>query len=148
METEEMTMSNVNHGQNIKIGRAVNNMKQETLAEKMGLTQSAISKHENCAVLEDELLEKYAEALGVSAEFLKTWEQGAKTIVFESNVVNNQDTAGANTHVGYTNDNNHSINNPLDKVTELYERLLKEKDEKYATLERRIQNLEKLLSER
>ena len=35
--------------------------------------------------------------------------------------------------------------NPIDKITELYERLLKEKDEKYAALERRLQNIEKSL---
>ena len=32
--------------------------------------------------------------------------------------------------------------NPIDKITELYERLLEEKDEKYAALEKRIQGLE------
>ena len=35
--------------------------------------------------------------------------------------------------------------NPIDKITELYERLLKEKDEKYVALERRLQNIEKSL---
>lgn len=148
METAETTRSNVNHGQNIKIARAVKDIKQEVLAEQMQTTQSTISKHENSTVLEDNILDKYAEALGVSMEFLKTWETSAKTIIFESNVVNNQDTAGANTHVGYTNDSNNIIQNPLDKVTELYERLLKEKDEKYSALERRVQNLEKLLSDK
>lgn len=148
METAEATRSNVNHGQNIKIARAVKGIKQEILAEQMQITQPTISKHENSTVLEDNILNKYAEALGVSVDFLKTWEEKAQTVVFESNIVNNQDTAGANTHVGYTNDNNNMIQNPLDKVTELYERLLKEKDEKYSALERRVQNLEKLLSDK
>lgn len=35
--------------------------------------------------------------------------------------------------------------NPIEKITELYERLLKEKDEKYAALERRLQNIEQSL---
>lgn len=148
METAEMTPNNVHQGHNVRIAREVKGIKQEVLAEQMKTTQPTISKHENSRIVEDGWLEKYAEALGVSIDFLKTWEENAKTIVFESNVVNNQDNAGTNTHVGYTNDNNNAMLNPLDKVTELYERLLKEKDEKYTTLEKRVQNLEKLLSDR
>lgn len=148
METAEMTSNNVNQGRNVRMAREMKGIKQEVLAEQMKTTQPTISKHENSRIVEDGWLEKYAEALGVSIDFLKTWEENAKTIVFESNVVNNQDNAGTNTHVGYTNDNNNAMLNPLDKVTELYERLLKEKDEKYTTLEKRVQNLEKLLSDR
>lgn len=42
---------------------------------------------------------------------------------------------------------NNRVNNynPIEKITELYERLLKEKDEKYAALERRLQNIEQSL---
>ena len=43
---------------------------------------------------------------------------------------------------GYNNDSITNTFNPIDKITELYERLLKEKDEKYAALEKRIQGLE------
>lgn len=148
METAEMISNNVHQGRNVRIAREVKGIKQEVLAEQMKTTQSTISKHENSREVEEGWLEKYAEALGVSVDFLKTWEENAKTIVFESNVVNNQDNAGTNTHVGYTNDNNNAMLNPLDKVTELYERLLKEKDEKYVTLEKRVLNLEKLLSDK
>ena len=42
----------------------------------------------------------------------------------------------------YNNDSITNTFNPIDKITELYERLLKEKDEKYAALEKRIQGLE------
>ena len=42
---------------------------------------------------------------------------------------------------------NNRVNNynPIEKITEFYERLLKEKDEKYAALERRLQNIEQSL---
>lgn len=148
METAEVTRSNVNHGQNIKIARTVKGIKQEVLAELMQVNQPTISKHENSTVLNDELLDKYAEALGVSVDFLKTWEEKAQTVVFES--ITNNDNAGAHANIGYavTKADRATYQNPLDKVTELYERLLKEKDEKYSTLERRVQNLEKLLSDK
>lgn len=50
-----------------------------------------------------------------------------------------------------TEDSDNSVDNrvnnfnPIEKITELYERLLKEKDEKYAALERRLQNIEQSL---
>lgn len=148
MEAAETTKSNVNHGLNIKIARAVKGIKQEILAEQMQITQPTISKHENSPVLDNDLLEKYAETLGISVDFLKTWEEKAQTVVFES--ITNNDNAGAHANMGYaeTRGDRATYQNPLDKVSELYERLLKEKDEKYSTLERRVQNLEKLLSDR
>lgn len=150
METAEMTSNNVNQGRNVRMAREMKGIKQEVLAEQMKTTQPTISKHENSRIVEDGWLEKYAEALGVSIDFLKTWEENAKTIVFE-NITNNEN-AGASANIGIgvanTNSDRSTYQNPLDKVTELYERLLKEKDEKYTTLEKRVQNLEKLLSDR
>lgn len=151
METEkeqEVKVRNVHHGHNIRLARMLKNIKQEELAEKISTTQPNVSKHENAAALDDELLQRYAKALDVSVEALKTMEDNASTVVFESNVVNNEDNVGASTHIGYTNDTNNPIFNPIDKLTELYERLLQEKDDKFAAMERRVQNLEKLLSEK
>ena len=64
-------------------------------------------------------------------------------MVFENitnNVHDNKDSSMGST--GYNNDSITNTFNPIDKITELYERLLKEKDEKYAALEKRIQSLE------
>ena len=88
---------------------------------------------------------------------LMTVRQSSKTVrhSLTANTVNNseQSAGGANISMGIVkSDTEDSINdsrvnnfNPIDKITELYERLLKEKDEKYAALERRLQNIEKSL---
>ena len=106
-------------------------------------------------VIDDEMLHRFSRALGVPFEYLKSLEEDAQTVVFENNTVNNseQSAGGANISMGIVkSDTEDSINdsrvnnfNPIDKITELYERLLKEKDEKYAALERRLQNIEKSL---
>ena len=106
-------------------------------------------------VIDDEMLQRFARALNVPFDYLKTLEEDAQTVVFENNTVNNseQSAGGANISKGIVkSDTEDSINdsrvnnfNPIDKITELYERLLKEKDEKYAALERRLQNIEKSL---
>ena len=130
-------------------------MNQEGLSELVHLSQPAVSKYEKMKVIDDEMLQRFARALNVPFDYLKTLEEDAQTVVFENNTVNNseQSAGGANISMGIVkSDTEDSINdsrvnnfNPIDKITELYERLLKEKDEKYAALERRLQNIEKSL---
>ena len=130
-------------------------MNQEGLSELVHLSQPAVSKYEKMKVIDDEMLQRFARALNVPFDYLKTLEEDAQTVVFENNTVNDseQNTGGAKINIGtvksYTEDtdNDSRVNNfnPIDKITELYERLLKEKDEKYAALERRLQNIEKSL---
>lgn len=150
METEkeqEVKVRNVHHGHNIRLARMLKNLKQEDLAEKVNTTQPNVSKHENAAALDDELLQRYAKALDVSVEALKTWEDNAQTVVFEN--ITNNDNAGAHANIGFTeNDNEVNHFNPIEKISELYERLLQQKDDKFSAVEKRLQNLEKLLSEK
>ena len=155
METEELTIGRVHHGRNIRRTRIEKDMNQEGLSELVHLSQPAVSKYEKMKVIDDEMLQRFARALNVPFDYLKTLEEDAQTVVFENNTVNNseQSSGGANISMGIVkSDTEDSINdsrvnnfNPIDKITELYERLLKEKDEKYAALERRLQNIEKSL---
>lgn len=155
METEELTIGRVHHGRNIRRTRIEKNMNQEGLSELVHLSQPAVSKYEKMKVIDDEMLQRFARALNVPFDYLKTLEEDAQTVVFENNTVNDseQNTGGAKISTGIVksdtedtiNDNRISNFNPIDKITELYERLLKEKDEKYAALERRLQHIEKSL---
>ncbi len=157
METEELIIGRVHHGRNIRRTRIEKDMNQEGLSELVHLSQPAVSKYEKMKVIDDEMLQRFARALNVPFDYLKTLEEDAQTVVFENNTVNDseQNTGGAKINIGtvksYTEDtdssNDNRVNNfnPIDKITELYERLLKEKDEKYAALERRLQNIEKSL---
>lgn len=145
METEELTVGRVHHGRNIRRTRIEKNIKQEALSELVHLSQPAISKYEKMRVIDDEMLQRFARALNVPFDYLKNMEEDAQTVVFENNTVNNNDNASANIG-GCVEENNRVLNfNPIDKITELYERLLKEKDEKYAALENRLQHIERSL---
>ena len=157
METEELIIGRVHHGRNIRRTRVEKNMNQKGLSELVHLSQPAVSKYEKMRVIDDEMLQRFARALNVPFDYLKTLEEDAQTVVFENNTVNDseQNTGGAKISIGtvksYTEDtdssNDNRVNNfnPIDKITELYERLLKEKDEKYAALERRLQHIEESL---
>lgn len=147
MEKEELTVGRVHHGRNIRRTRIEKDMNQDVLSGLVHLSQPAVSKYEKMRVIDDEMLHRFARALDVPFEYLKSLEEDAQTVVFEN--ITNNGNAGANANIGFVNEvgEDSRVNNfnPIDKITELYERLLKEKDEKYAALEHRLQHIEQSL---
>lgn len=77
-------------------------MNQEGLSELVHLSQPAVSKYEKMKVIDDEMLQRFARALNVPFDYLKTLEEDAQTVVFENNTVNNseQSAGGANISMG------------------------------------------------
>lgn len=145
METEELQLNKmVHHGHNIKRARMDKNIKQEDLCSAVNLTQSAISKYEAMRVIDEKVLEKFASAIGVPVEDLKMMEEEVPMVLFENNTNNIETISGGNVSVGpskYDESAPTINNNPIDKVSELFERLLKEKDARIDVLEREVQEL-------
>src|SRR6202012_4779181 len=105
-------------GRKISRIRELRGMKQEALAAELGISQQAVSKIEQSAEVEEEALEKIAKVLGVSVEGLKHFT--------EDSVFNN---------INNFHDNSIQNNfNPIEKVIELYERLLASEREKIELL--------------
>ncbi|HEX8017339.1 MAG TPA: helix-turn-helix transcriptional regulator [Flavobacterium sp.] len=127
-----------NHiGRKISRIRELRDMKQEALAQALGISQQTISAIENSETIEEERLVEVAKALGVTVEAIKNFSEEGVINYFNSfnEVVNNS-------HFG---NNNNCTFNPLDKLMEtveenknLYERLLQAEKDK-------IEYLEKLL---
>ena len=104
--------------------RELRGMKQEALAMAIGVSQQTISNIENSEEVEEEVLVKIAEALEVSVDGLKNFSE---EVVL--NIISNT-----------FRDNSSAINygctfNPIDKVVELYERLLQAEKDKVTYLE-------------
>jgi transcriptional regulator with XRE-family HTH domain len=105
-------------GRKISKLRELRGMKQETLASELGISQQAISKIEQSAEVEEDALIKIAHVLGVTVEGLKHFTEDA---VF-NNINNFHDNSIQNNF------------NPIEKVIELYERLLQSEREKIEIL--------------
>lgn len=116
-------------GRNISRIRELRGMKQEALAIAIGTTQQTVSNIEGSEVVDDEKLQAIAEALGVSAEAIKNYSDE----VVLNNIQNNYE--GSLIHSGPTVNHNCTFN-PLDKVVELYERLVLAEKEKVEYLEK------------
>ena len=104
-------------------------MKQEALASDLGVSQQEISKIEKQDEIEDGLLTKIAEVLGISTDVIKDFDV-EKAIC---NINNYKDATISPGAVATVYAHNQQIN-PLEKVVELYERLLKSEQEKIEIL--------------
>lgn len=128
METE--TLTNTMHlGRKISRIRELRGIKQETLANELGVSQQSISKLEQSEHIDDERLEVIAKALGVSAEAIKNFDEEKAVNYFNS--FNDHSTGAFN--------NFNCTFNPIEKVVELYEALLKSEREKIQLLEKMLQ---------
>lgn len=116
-------------GRNISRIRELRGMKQEALAFAIGLSQQSVSNIEGSENVDEEKLTAIAEVLGVSAEAIKNYSD--ETVL---NVINNTFTSNDNSTINGVNLQPNF--NPLDKILELYERLVQVEKEKIEYLER------------
>ena len=124
-------------GRKISRIRELRGMKQETLAEALGISQQSVSQLEKSESVDSDRLEKVAQALGVTKEAIENFSEEAVFNYF-SNFYDNS--------TGQVNNNNCTFN-PLDKLLEaqeenkkLYERLLAAEKEKVAYLEQMLKD--------
>lgn len=116
-------------GRNISRIRELRGMKQEALAIAIGVSQQSVSNIEASETIDEEKLQAIAEVLGVSAEAIKNYSD--ETVL--NNIQNNYDGSVINS--GPTVNHNCTFN-PLDKVVELYERLVQAEKDKVEYMEK------------
>lgn len=110
-------------GQNIQRLRVYFGVKQETLAKDLGISQAAVSTIEQQEIIEPDMLKKISEVIGISPEFIENFD--IERAIYNINNYNYPDatiTEGSTAIVQQIN--------PIEKIVELYERLLKSEREK------------------
>ena len=100
-------------GRKVAKAREIIGIKQDEMARYFKITQQAYSKWEQGEEMDESTLLKICEKLGVSPDFIKTL---------------NEETAIQNLNSHCTNVVNYQFN-PIEKIIELYERLLKLQEE-------------------
>ena len=127
------TATKPNHiGRKISRIRELRGMKQEALAAELGMSQQSISHLEQSESIEDEKLERIAKALGVTKEAIENFSEEA---VF--NIISNtfHNTSSDNSTLIASSLNYQPSFNTVDKIVELYERLVEAEKEKVKYLE-------------
>lgn len=116
-------------GRNISRIRELRGMKQEALAAAIGVSQQSVSNIEGSEIVDEEKLQSIAEVLGVTAEAIKNYSD--ETVL---NVINNTFTSNDSSTINAINIQPNF--NPIDKVIELYERLVQAEKDKVEYLEK------------
>ena len=121
----------IHQGRNVKRFREMLGIKQEGLALELGddWNQRKISLLEQKEVIEPELLEQVAKVLKVPVDSIKNFDEEAAI-----NVISNTFTSTDNSTLNAVN--HYCTFNPIDKIVELYEALVKSEKEKVALLEK------------
>ncbi|MBF4484250.1 MULTISPECIES: helix-turn-helix transcriptional regulator [unclassified Flavobacterium] len=116
-------------GRNISCIRELKDMKQEALVYALGISQQTISTIENSENVDEQRLIEIAKVLEVSVETIKNFSE---EVVF--NIIGNTFQDHSSITSGDYNCN--CTFNPLDKVVELYERLVQAEKDKVEYLEK------------
>jgi len=132
------TVTKQHIGRKISRIRELRDMKQEALAQALGISQQTVSAIENSETVEEGKLVEIAKILGVTVEAIKNFSEENMINYFNSfhdNSINNGQNAAYPTYNF----------NPLDKLLEvyeekekLYERLLQAEKDKNEYLEKLV----------
>lgn len=143
METEKIKESKVHQGANVSKIRRYEGVKQESLAEELGVSQQFVSWLEQQREIGKDYLVKIAAILKVAPEVIENMEETPISVVIENN---NFENGSNNSGIGYVNENevnDNRIIHPVEKIIELskenaslYERMLANEKEKVALLEK------------
>ncbi|PXV64439.1 helix-turn-helix protein [Dysgonomonas alginatilytica] len=128
-------------GQNIAKWREILGLTQEQLAERMKLTQNRISILENKETIAESTLRDIAEALGITVDLLKAYDHNSNICNYITYVTNNNTNNVSDVKEGGTGVVNSQIH-PIEKIAELYERMLADKNDYIKKLETRLDSFE------
>lgn len=123
-----------NIGRNISRIRELRGMKQGALADAIGTSQQTISSIETSETVDFDKLVQIAKALGVTVEAIENFTEES-VFNFFNNFYDNSANNGPQGN-GDSNTNFNCTFNPLDKVVELYERLVQAEKDKVEYLEK------------
>jgi len=128
---ETATKAKILHiGRKIERVRKLRGLTQEEVGTGLGITKQAVSKLEQSETIDDERLQQIATVLGVTLDGLKRFN--------DETVLNNTHNFYDNSSVTHSSINNGYeftiVNNPVEKIIELYESLLKIEREKIEIL--------------
>lgn len=125
-----MTEKKIHEGRNIKRLREILGVKQETLATALNMTQQNISLLEAKETIDPTILQDVAKALNVPMDAIKNFSEDQAMNIISNTFTNNQNPLFCNLISHYN-----PTFNPIDKVVELYERLLQVEREKNELLQ-------------
>lgn len=110
-------------GKNLQRVRIYFGIKQDALARDLEISQQAISKIEQQEEIESEMLKKISEVIGISPEMIEYFDEEKAIYNINNNSFRDNTFEEGSSAIAQQF-------NPIEKIVELYERLLKSEREK------------------
>lgn len=123
---EETSIKKSNHGPNVRRWREWRNINQDVLAEQIGVSQATLSSYEKKDKLEQDILEKIAKVLDIPVEAITELGENSAINIVASTLTANDNAAIISYYPSF---------NPIDKIVELYDKLLQSEKEKVEMLQ-------------
>lgn len=120
-------MPTIHEGKNIKRIRSWQGIKQEAIASHLGISQQSVSLLEERETIDPLTLAKIAEVLKVPVEVIKNLNEDQAYNIFGNTVTNND-------NVAFVQHNHNPSFNPIDKVVDLYDKIIAEQKEEIERL--------------
>ena len=134
----------VHQGRAVKRIREILQVKQETLANELGISQQSVSLLETKEAIDPETLEQIAKTLKVPVEAIKNFDEEAPVNIISNTFTDFKDNAsGINTNCNLTFNPIDKWLEAMDEIKRLNAALVKEKDEKIALLEKMLDDKKK-----
>jgi len=115
------------HGHNIKRLRNILDIKQESIAYALDMTQQNFSVLEQKQEIENSIIEKIAKVMNVPAELIKKFDDESAINIMCSTLHDQSGSVLYNPQF-----------NSIEKIIELYERIIQEKNEMIELLKRSL----------
>jgi transcriptional regulator with XRE-family HTH domain len=148
METEKINNTRVHQGANVSKIRRYEGVKQETLAEKLGVTQQLVSWLEQQREIGKDYLVKIAAILNVAPEVIENMEETPVSVVIENNNFEYENGSNSN-NIGYSTEfNDNKTIHPVEKIIELSKENATLQERMLANEKEKVALLEKLLNEK
>ena len=128
MKDTSITMPYLHHGRNIRRLRDMLGIKQNVIAEAINMSQQNFSKLEQKEMIDNETLEKIAKVMEIPSEVIKNFSEDAAINIISSTLHGNSGSVMFNPTF-------HTV----EKVVELYDKLLAGKDEQIALLKKMLE---------
>lgn len=127
----ETNILNIKHiGRKIERIRKLRGFTQDQIAQELGISKQAVSKIEQSETLDDQRLKQIADLLGVTVDGLKTFNE-ENVFHYTTNFFEQASFTNSSVNTQTLN-----VNNPIEKIIELYENLLKVEREKIEILKK------------
>jgi len=117
------TNKTIHHGHNVRRLRNILDIKQESIANALYMTQQNFSVLEQKQEIESSIIDRIAKVMNIPSELIKNFDDEGVINIISSTL---HDSSGS---VFYN-----PTFNPIDKIIELYDRIIQEKDEKIELL--------------